>query len=344
MNLLPNTPLLLQHIYKLLGITQFFSNDSIYSKIFGRLLCLPLYVYYFYTHVTFSISFYHSNLVIILIGRFIQNMINFTYILISLVFFYKRSDKIRSSLITLHKLNLDKNTNSWNKWMRVILVLLFASNILQFPFFGESFGYAFCSCYTGTVFLFETLFLDDIFSLVLIKFKSINQQIPSLQHIDELDNITHHYCLLVDLTNEIINHFAMNLLLTFLFWFGYFVVTIYFALCFVTLKVVWWRSFFSVSAFILYETQWLFMVINSFSQIQIEAEKIGSHVHEIWNQFTTKGKIDRRIRHLELLSIRLFYIKVELTVNGFFNLDWAFCHLIIAALATYSVILIQFLM
>nr|XP_015833416.1 PREDICTED: putative gustatory receptor 28b [Tribolium castaneum] len=226
--------------------------------------------------------------------------------------------------------------------MSITLVIMFALNIFKIPFSVLSFRYLFFSCYTATVFLVEALFLLDISSLIFQKFKSINQQIQG--DIEEMENMSHSYCLLVDITNEIVTHFSMNLLVTFACWFGYFLVTMYFALCFISLKKIFVSTFTTFGVFLLYEIYWLFIVVNSFSQIQIEAEKIGSHVHEVWNKYTTQGKIDRRIRHLELLSFRFFYTKLELTVDGFFNLDWAFCHLIIAALATYSVIIIQFLM
>ncbi|XP_044270310.1 putative gustatory receptor 28a [Tribolium madens] len=227
--------------------------------------------------------------------------------------------------------------------MRIILVLIFALNFLQYPFLLHPFASAFISSFPGAVYIFETLFLHDIFTLIFTKFQSINQQIKSSEDIEAMENTSHRYCLLVDLANEIIKHFTMSLLFTFLFWFAYFIVSIYFSLCFITLRIVWLRTIFSILAFILYEIFWLFMMIHSFAQILNEERKIASQVHQIWNKYTTQGKIDAKIRHLELLAMRFFHTKLELTVNGFFTLDWTFCHLIISALATYCVIIIQFL-
>jgi hypothetical protein len=53
---------------------------------------------------------------------------------------------------------------------------------------------------------------------------------------------------------------------------------------------------------------------------------MATNVHEIWNFYSSKGEVDKRVRHLQLISVRLLNIKLQFTARHFFNLDWSFCH------------------
>jgi hypothetical protein len=79
----------------------------------------------------------------------------------------------------------------------------------------------------------------------------------------------------------------------------------------------------------------------------------------MWNKYATGGEVNKRLRHLQLICLQLLITKLRFTACNLFDLDWTFCHTVafiskdvmcvvifnlqlIAAIATYVVILIQF--
>lgn len=354
MSLLPNTPFILKLLYTFCGSVQFPLSTSPVSKFenfFRRGLCHLIYAIYYFTFIDYANKIFLQYSLLFVIGNVLQNFIFIFYVSASYLCFIKRSKKIRLCLVNLHKFNCESEliSSSIRKWWRIIFS---GSYILtSVPFFLYSFHikYIICITYPSTIHFVETLFLNDILNLIFLKFQAINhrmqfqtgikfshrpfvlvqnKQSAISKNIEQIENLSQIYCSLVEVTNEIIKHISVNLLLSFLFWFECLVLSIYYFLSMIAIEVKELGRFSSILIYIIYASFWIFMVINSFTQIQTEARKTISYIHEIWNKYTLKGKINREIRHFELISIRLYYNKVELNVNSFFNLDWAFCHVV----------------
>ncbi|KAJ3648642.1 hypothetical protein Zmor_020432 [Zophobas morio] len=94
----------------------------------------------------------------------------------------------------------------------------------------------------------------------------------------------------------------------------------------------------NVSFFLL----WLLIMTQLYSRTQEEANKIVGYVHEIWNEYSEKENKDDRMRHLQLISVAFMNNKLCFTAGKLFCLDATFTHMVIGAVLTYVVILIQF--
>lgn len=351
MCLLPNTPFLLQLIYSLFGAIQFSPSNSHqkYQQLFWRFLCLSSYFLYFYTYIDFSYRVYFEDSVLLLIGNLIQNVNSAIYIFTSYICFLQRSNSVKSSLAKLQKIDCDTNPSCFKLW-RIIFVALFLLTFFPFCLYKADVKFVIRCSYPAAVHFTETLFLNDILNLIFVKFRKINQEMKNQtnkkfsqnvfhiiqeqetqiqKNIDEIENLSEIYFSIIDLTNQIIKHISISVLILFMFWFVTFMLTIYYFLTLLTLDLRWTITFLAIVVYGMYSSFWIFMVINSFAQIQNEANKTVGYIHEIWNKYTAKGKINRTIRHLKLISVRFLYNKLELSASGFFNLDWAFCHMVL---------------
>ncbi|CAH1365130.1 unnamed protein product [Tenebrio molitor] len=85
----------------------------------------------------------------------------------------------------------------------------------------------------------------------------------------------------------------------------------------------------------------LFLMVWMLSCTQRTANEAATYVHDIWNTFTLAEQINKRTRHLQLISVRLLSTKLQFTARDFFKLDWTFCQMMISAVTTYVVILVQ---
>ncbi|KAJ3641800.1 hypothetical protein Zmor_028274 [Zophobas morio] len=88
---------------------------------------------------------------------------------------------------------------------------------------------------------------------------------------------------------------------------------------------------------------WFSLMVRMYSSTQNEANQTAEFVHDVWNRNYKKINVDlKTVRSLELISLRLLNHKLHFTARNFFKLDETFCHLMVAAVATYVVILFQF--
>lgn len=66
-------------------------------------------------------------------------------------------------------------------------------------------------------------------------------------------------------------------------------------------------------------------------------------MQEIWyNYITGKKEICKEIRELKFVYNRCLIGKIKFTAKNFVPLDWTLMHTVLAAVATYVVILVQF--
>ncbi|GJQ80794.1 hypothetical protein Trydic_g9385 [Trypoxylus dichotomus] len=60
--------------------------------------------------------------------------------------------------------------------------------------------------------------------------------------------------------------------------------------------------------------------------IQEEAQKTSTYIHDMWNKWSGRGKIDCHLKHLQLISLQLYNSRLSFTAYGFFELDWTLLH------------------
>jgi hypothetical protein len=69
-----------------------------------------------------------------------------------------------------------------------------------------------------------------------------------------------------------------------------------------------------------------------------------TYVHDIWNKYALKKEFYGcgYVTHFRVISIRCLNTKIRFTANDLVPLDWTLLHTMVAAVATYVIILIQF--
>ncbi|XP_044264547.1 putative gustatory receptor 28b [Tribolium madens] len=372
MRLLANTPLPLILLYKLLGIIQFPLNSD--SSFISRFWCLPFYSYFFY--ISYIYTTYTRNLTGMF--KYIDQMAGYTgflAMLTSMVMFYKRSNDLKTLLRTLEPLQINsirtKTTNT-HQWVRSGLFASITSNILFYPFLPSDVSYYFFCFLPLVVNALDHLFLSDILDDISTKFDQINQnfqrQIKSVDlfvifpltkiekvknlkqdevtfNMQKIQELSHLHYKLVRLTVKISGLFEITTITGMIMWFGYVIDTMY---LFIHIRsrhedtnsliVIYTFNIF----FLFFCFYWFLVMVAMFSRTQRHANKTATFVHDIWNKYALKNEVDKRVRHLQLVAIRLLNTRLQFTAKDFFQLDWTFCHMMIAALTTYLVILIQF--
>ncbi|XP_068892872.1 putative gustatory receptor 28b [Tenebrio molitor] len=370
-----SAPVFFIYLYKLTGIVQFSTNNTPFSKFLARLWCLPLYAYFIY--VTVAYSMISRN--ILGIFKYVDKMAGYTSgltMLVSIFMFYRRSDELKSLLTKLDSIEiyLVGNNGRYSRrdnWVRVGLIGTIVIYILTFPFVHMNYNSSFYYFIPPIVASLNHLFLKDILNCIWDKFELINQhfqrQINSVDlfvifpltkaekvrtlkedeitfNIQRIQELSHAHYNLVLLTTRITALFDITTIMSMMMWFGCVIDTIYYIM-YVTNNdieddvVVVYAANMIYLMFCFY---WLFFMVGMFSTTQKKANKTATYVHDIWNKYALKNEVDRRVRHLQLISVRLLNTRLQITAKDFFNLDWTFCHMMIAAITTYLVILIQF--
>ncbi|XP_063923036.1 gustatory and pheromone receptor 39a-like [Zophobas morio] len=185
--------------------------------------------------------------------------------------------------------------------------------------------------------------LNLIFPLTKIsKIKQLeeNDKTFSILRIEQLSFL--HYNLVHQL-HQVNKLFDITIIISMMLWFGYVIILTYqFMETVVDGYTLDFAATFYLTTNLLFFYLWLLILIRTFSRTQREANKTSAYVHQIWNQYYRKGRLDEKTRHLQLISIRMLNTKLSFTARNFFSLDETFFHTMLAAIVTYVVILVQF--
>ncbi|GJQ66116.1 hypothetical protein Trydic_g4181 [Trypoxylus dichotomus] len=66
--------------------------------------------------------------------------------------------------------------------------------------------------------------------------------------------------------------------------------------------------------------------ISNWVNMNDEAQKTATYVHDIWNNLASKNEIDCYAKELQLIALQLYNSKLSFTAYGFFELDWTLLH------------------
>ena len=244
----------------------------------------------------------------------------------------------------------------WLKWNVISLLVVFLVNTPFIPFMLNT-PQSVIYLYYAPVFLasFEIFFLNDLLDTFFQKFKLINQQlhreifsvslfelfpltkiekINALEaeetkfRMEQIQSLSHYHYDLVKLSQKMAKHFEITLITALILWFETVIETAYYIVYMILHGkpnlVIYGVNF----AYISVEFWWFFCLIWSFSRVADEANKTGTFVHDVWNKYAVAGRTDKRIRYLQLFSVRLLNTRLQFTAMDFFNFDWTFGHMV----------------
>ncbi|XP_063904854.1 putative gustatory receptor 28a [Zophobas morio] len=207
-----------------------------------------------------------------------------------------------------------------------------------------------------TVLFILLLLFHNVLEVFCLHFRDINRRLKQevsrvsvaltlsqtvkFKQLEELSFL--HYNL-VHLVLAINNLFDVTTLASMVLWFGNIISVLYSLIesflkdNFLPLQIRFYL-FCNVINYLL----WLIIVVRMYSRTQREANETSGYIHQIWNQHFQKKNLSEKTRHLQLISCRLLNTKLIFNARGFFRLDETFFHIMIVAVMTYLVILIQF--
>ncbi|CAH1365694.1 unnamed protein product [Tenebrio molitor] len=255
-------------------------------------------------------------------------------------------------------------------WRGILLFLCFLVNFSLNPYSKLSAPYMMYIWIPEIIYSSDTLFLADILNYFGDKFESINRnlqrQVDAVDlfsifpltnpdkikileeddinfNIQRIQELSHFHYELVSTAVKIGEIFGITIVMTLILWFESIIETIYYII-YVTINdedntLV---NYAYHGSYVMFMFCWLFVLVTSFSDVQNKANATSTYVHDIWNKYALNGKINVKTRHLQLVSTRLLNTKLHFTAMDFFSLDWTLYHMLIAAVTTYVVILIQF--
>jgi hypothetical protein len=362
MCLLQEVPTVLKCLFRLTGIIQFSSTiqSSFLSKILSRFWCIPFYSYIIYLSVYFNMYVLDERTTdISLSAHKIKNCGNIAYLLISVVCFYRRSNNIKLLLLKLNKNRYHSFINNSLKcrnWLGIILFVVLSLTFVCAPFLDIGLNYLIYDMFPLTLSSLDILFLTEIMNTAFSKFKQLNcimqRQVSSpdffnlfhlskgarIQDLDEneitfniqrIQELSHFHSDLVDTANEICQNFEITIIVELVGWFENIIIIIYTGISLIVNKENRYPSEYAICIiFTFYLFCWLFVLIESFTRVQNQADLTAFYIHDVWNKYAGDGKIDRRIRHLQLISMRLQINKINFTARNFFKLDWHSCHMV----------------
>ncbi|KAJ3655433.1 hypothetical protein Zmor_014565 [Zophobas morio] len=368
MSIVENIPLWMRTIYRLLGVVQFsYKTPTSFSRCIPRIYCIPVFILYGYCcYSYYSIKFMLRNTIVQKVD-FIISSVGVLSTTTSLLLFGLRSSKLKLLLLTLDKLKSHSlheiRQKNYLKNISLVIILLHVLLSLIFPtvFIREVYYFM-----PVTVGLFDHLFLNEILESVRAEFAIINEELSrhalftriititadgtiqqqSKKEIDftlrRVEEVILRHCDLVSLVFNINKLFSITTVASMITWFVYVTDIIYYFLQTTAgskLSLQDW-IFISTNASLFF--LWLPIMVRMYSRVQKEANETSAFVHDLWNGCSKTEDKDRKIYHLELVSLRLLNNKLYLTANSFFYLDETFCHTMVAAVATYVIILFQF--
>ncbi|RZB39533.1 gustatory receptor [Asbolus verrucosus] len=359
-----------RYIYKFVGILQFATSipENAFSRAFSRLWCFPLYLLYYSLSV---VSFLSQFEIIESVGIFtgidmVTSTGSFFCVTISLIMFYWRSNQLRSLLIKVNEIKLvlvtSPSKQRTHDWLGSILVALIVLNFTLTPVFDDTIA-AFLFYISTAIGSLDHLFLSNILGFVRSQFEAINQHLRRqidtvdlsklfpLTKVEKIKQLKEHeitlsirriqelsllHCDLVNLVTEISGLFEITTITSMAMWFGFVINAIHYAVYIIGNMQEGETTFlYCMTLYVTFFSLWLYIMVRSFSRTQETANSTSTYVHDIWNKYDLNNKVDRRVRHLQLISIRLLNTKLKFTARNFFSLDWTFCHMMIAAVTTY---------
>ncbi|EFA07622.1 gustatory receptor 128 [Tribolium castaneum] len=352
---LVTTPTLLKYSYKLTGVVPFPFTTSkptkisqVVSHIWPIFFCLYfISIYLFYTSVNNETKIFSYI-------NFLVYHWNVLYMVVYVVMLHKRSTKVKKLLTEISKIQLITNNNSKSneRYVRIIQIVTLVCLLVTFLLRNIPLTYTIYFMYPCTISTFDNLFINDVLNEFCNKFKTINRKFENIVakfgtsesdfNIEIIQKLSHHHYNLVSLVLEMIKQFEITLIVAITQTFIVMVDSVYTVTFLIFNKRVLTFHFGCNLFFVHYAICWLFNLIRKFSETQEETNKAGSYVHCIWNKYSLRGNIEKKMRYLELVSLRLLNTKVNFTASGCFNLDWTLLQTIIAGVTTYWVILVQF--
>ncbi|EFA07630.1 gustatory receptor 137 [Tribolium castaneum] len=366
MSVFTETPLYLKLIYKLTGVYHNSGKNNFFSVVTSIVWCLPFYSYFIYLCIDFNLLSHTSSDVFVYI-EFCSNLSTIMFTTISFFVFNVRRNRIRALLKKVKNLRLGVISRSTKpNWPRMALIGSIVVNTALIPFKKcAKINYTIYTWFPALISTSEVMYLNVVLNYFNEKFDSINHNLQNLlitsflltqsdklksyeeddtnyeiQHIQDLSLV--HYKL-VQQVSEFSDIFGITIILSLILWFENIIETFYFL---IYMMVNGSDSLIYESAvygcYVVFAISWMFILIFSFSTVQNKANATVIYVHDIGNKYLLSGKMNVKTQHLSFISARLLSMKLQFTALHFFNLDWTFCHMLVAAVATYVVILVQF--
>ncbi|KAJ3648629.1 hypothetical protein Zmor_020420 [Zophobas morio] len=265
--------------------------------------------------------------------------------------FYKRTPQLKLLLFKIY--TTEGPTKQLSNYLKLYFVLLTTVNLMFAcsQILGLSVPLQLSINIPIVANVFELVFVGDVISTLQEKFRSVNkllqmeQEHLTRQSICRLQKISHQHYDLVGLAKQANYIFGVTFLTGMATLVCSAIDGIYFTLYiyanysnnfesfkFFVFNIIWLGS----------QISWLYVLIKLWSDSEEEANAVSGYIHDMWNKYTTNNDLCIYIRHLELIAIRCAGTKVKFTAKDFVPLDWNLMHTVVAALATYVVILIQF--
>ena len=333
-----------KYVYKVLGIVQFSYSKAPpttkFSKMGARLWCVFSYGYFICICIFFHSARYDDKILIYVhIVVFYGTIV---VIVVSLIMFHRRSDKIKILLIRIDDLShtpVKKSTTTILS--RVLLISCLIPVVVGYSLRGTTTYIIFTSC--CTLITFDNFFLTDILDCLSEKFTAINETFRNLTSntqsrrtnkvnliIESVQNLSHTHYDLVILALQTTKQFEVTISLQIAYCFIATVDAIY-TLITMTASSESMMSvrFVANSGQAAFSVCWFYTLVAKFSETQDTANAAALRLHEIWNKSVCRKAMGEKFRQLELVSIRMFNTQIRFNVCEFFNLDWKFCQLVI---------------
>ncbi|KAJ3643823.1 hypothetical protein Zmor_026510 [Zophobas morio] len=361
--LLPTTPPWLKFVYKILGIVQFSyttETTSVRAKICARLHCVLSCAYFI--NFIFLCNDFSYEVKVMRYVHFLVHYGHFLHMLILVLRYFLRSDKIKEILLHLRKIRVPLECSTYNRrhsFARIFLIVSYIPSLsLYVPFRKRTDSHLFYYMYPNIVILFDLLFMNDVMDAFSEKFGRVNRQLQLVvyevkaldqneQRIilrnEKIQKLSYSHCELVVLVQKVVKEFEITIIVSMVERFVNIVDCIYTVTVLVVnsepvTSVRLWINF----VFAIYLFFWLYVLVMKFSETQKVANKGGYILHEIWNKCLNKGVSGGNVRFMTLVSLRMLNTTLKFNMGGFFYLDWNFFYVVVASITTYLVILIQF--
>ncbi|KAJ3648640.1 hypothetical protein Zmor_020431 [Zophobas morio] len=373
MCLILETPIVLHWLYKLLGIVQFSLKPSP-SRIHDRLYCLPFYFLFLYTWFYYSFILHRNTSGIVNLLKDLTNIETFLYVVIGYLCFYTRSSNLRSLILRINTVKektvaFSTRKAPLNKWIRINSVTLFFLTVSFIPFITKQPINFIYPSFSQLLIVFDVLFLNDVMHCIYAEFESINrhlhrqinsvslsqifpltrlEKIKTLEDeeiassVEQVHKASHLHYELVKIAVQVSKCFEITIIFSLLLWFEHMIDDVYYLVDITITGRYKLIDYVYNGALLSNSFYWLFVMIRIFVRVKSEANNTSTFVHDMWNKWTETSKSDCKIRHLQLVSMRLLNTKVHFTAGDLFSLDWSLGHMLVAAVTTYVVILIQF--
>jgi hypothetical protein len=372
MSLVRQIPNWLKWIFRFVGLLQVSHEPT--TKIFFKLLPLPFWCYHF--KITLMALLYFSSVQYLEmqnIMRYSDAAACFTASLSSCIYFvvfYKRNyrlEKLIESIDAVDDLVTKSTPERTRYWSRNILLSLMIVNLLL-VLCGISVlvTIEFHLMYYNILILYglDVVFMEVFLNSLKINIQLINssiirekisieltQLVPQtnplkvitvknvIVHIQEL---SHRHYQLTNLIVETNRVFEITMVAGIATWFTNLITEAYYIIYMIP-RLSDSTNWFILTQILLtfYYYQLIYFQIRMWNDVQDEANKTVIYVHDIWNMLVSNGEINSNIRHLQLISTRLMGTKLEVTVKGYFPLNWTFFYTVMSIIAgDYSVSLI----